>query len=210
MRLPFPSGDITSSEALLPPKDDFPISAEISAFAGLLVTIFTTPPMKVPPKRAGIYPRYTSIRSTFFTGMVEISTAASPPKLVRIPSTNTPTWAAVEPRTVTTVYCPLPFTSRTWTPGTIFRKSARSFCSPLNSSGRMTVTVPGDSLDSQSGRFASTVTPAIRKAISSSAGAAGISAARTASQEAGILTAIMTAIPKKCRFFSLFIINSSL
>ena len=76
------------------------------------------------------------------------------------PSTKTPTCAAVEPRTLTTVYCPLPFTSRTCTPGTIFSKSGRSFCSPLYSSGRMTVTVPGESLDSQSGRFASTVIPA--------------------------------------------------
>lgn len=74
----------------------------------------------------------------------------------------------------------------------------------------MTVTVPGDSLDSQSGRFASTVTPAIRKAISSSAGAAGISAARTVIQAAGTPMAIITAILKKCRFFSLFIISSSL
>ena len=131
--------------------------------------------------------------------MVEISTAASPPRFVMTPSTKTPTCAAVEPRTVTTVYCPLPFTSRTCTPGTIFSKSGRSFCSPLYSSGRMTVTVPGESLDSQSGRFASTVIPASSNSGASEADNA--SAAPTPPEKLFVMlhSVATTAVPKMCK-----------
>ena len=108
------------------------------------------------------------MRSTFFTGIVERSTAVSPPRLANTPSIKMPTCAAVEPRIVTVVYCPLPFTSRTCTPGTVKSKSGNDFCSPLNSSGRTIFTVPGESLLSQSGRLASTVIVSRLKSIKES------------------------------------------
>ena len=91
--------------------------------------MLTTPPSASVPKPTGTTPRYTSMRSAKFTGRLFRSRAVPAPSC-GTPSMNTFTWRPEKPSSMSCMSEPTPPVSRSLTPGTAVRASARFLFSP--------------------------------------------------------------------------------